>query len=89
MLEVSDNGCGLPELDRNRLVEPYVSSKAKGTGLGLAIVAKVMDDHDGKLILSDRTGGGARIRLVFPVAEAEGRRLELAIQPQTDRAYGT
>lgn len=89
VLEVSDNGCGLPESDRNRLVEPYVSSKAKGTGLGLAIVAKVMDDHDGKLILSDRTGGGARIRLVFPVAEAEGRRLELAIEPQTDRAYGT
>ena len=65
---VSDNGCGLPDGNRARLTEPYVSTKTKGTGLGLAIVAKVMDDHGGRVHLSDRPGGGALARLVFPRA---------------------
>lgn len=67
---VSDNGSGLPEGDRARLTEPYVSTKGKGTGLGLAIVAKVMDDHGGRLLLSNRPAGGAAVRVVFPRARA-------------------
>ena len=51
LLEVLDNGRGLPQGDRARLTEPYFTTRAKGTGLGLAIVAKVMDDHGGRLVL--------------------------------------
>ena len=62
---VEDNGIGLPETDRDRLTEPYVTTRSKGTGLGLAIVRKIMEDHQGELRLDDRPGGGAKISLVF------------------------
>ncbi|MDA1132302.1 MAG: PAS domain-containing sensor histidine kinase [Proteobacteria bacterium] len=71
ILTVSDNGRGLPDADRNRLMEPYVTTKVKGTGLGLAIVAKVIDDHRGTITLADRSGGGATVVLRFPVGEVE------------------
>jgi two-component system, NtrC family, nitrogen regulation sensor histidine kinase NtrY len=67
---VADNGCGLPKAERNRLTEPYVTTRTKGTGLGLAIVKKIMEDHGGSLILDDRPGGGASVRLVFAKASA-------------------
>jgi two-component system, NtrC family, nitrogen regulation sensor histidine kinase NtrY len=62
---VEDNGKGLPQHDRERLTEPYVTTRAKGTGLGLAIVKKIMEDHEGELVLEDREAGGARVTLVF------------------------
>jgi two-component system nitrogen regulation sensor histidine kinase NtrY len=64
-LVVEDNGCGLPQQEREKLTEPYVTTRASGTGLGLAIVKKIMEDHRGELILEDREGGGARVKLVF------------------------
>jgi len=64
---VEDNGIGLPRDEMHRLTEPYVTSREKGTGLGLAIVKKIMEDHDGDLILENRAEGGARITLRFPV----------------------
>jgi len=64
-LVVEDNGRGLPPEGRERLAEPYVTTRAKGTGLGLAIVKKIMEDHGGELLLEDREGGGARVMLVF------------------------
>ena len=65
VITVEDNGKGLPAHGRERLTEPYVTTRAKGTGLGLAIVKKIMEDHAGELVLSDRAGGGARVQLVF------------------------
>ncbi len=62
---VEDNGRGLPKAERHRLTEPYVTTRAKGTGLGLAIVKKIMEEHGGNLILDDRPGGGASVRLIF------------------------
>jgi two-component system nitrogen regulation sensor histidine kinase NtrY len=62
---VEDNGKGLPKEGRERLTEPYMTTRSKGTGLGLAIVKKIMEDHGGYLALEDREGGGARISLVF------------------------
>jgi two-component system nitrogen regulation sensor histidine kinase NtrY len=62
---VEDNGKGLPKEGRERLTEPYMTTRSKGTGLGLAIVKKIMEDHGGYLALDDREGGGARISLVF------------------------
>ncbi|WP_114391637.1 sensor histidine kinase NtrY-like [Oleisolibacter albus] len=66
LLSVEDNGRGLPTEERDRLTEPYVTTRAKGTGLGLAIVKKIMEDHGGALLLEDRPGGGARVSLVLP-----------------------
>jgi len=62
---VQDNGKGLPKEGRDRLTEPYMTTRSKGTGLGLAIVKKIMEDHGGELVLDDREGGGARVSLVF------------------------
>ncbi|WP_425449945.1 ATP-binding protein [Virgifigura deserti] len=70
VVAVEDNGRGLPAQERERLTEPYVTTRAKGTGLGLAIVKKIMEDHGGDLILDDRDGGGASVRLVFRAAAA-------------------
>jgi two-component system nitrogen regulation sensor histidine kinase NtrY len=71
VVAVEDNGRGLPEQGRERLAEPYVSTRPLGTGLGLAIVKKIMEDHGGVLLLHDRPEGGASIKLVFPIASAE------------------
>ena len=62
---IEDNGKGLPVQGRERLTEPYVTTRSKGTGLGLAIVKKIMEDHHGELVLSDRNDRGARVRLIF------------------------
>ena len=65
--------CSEPmELPRDRLTEPYVTTRAKGTGLGLAILKKIMEDHGGTVILADREGGGAVVTLQFP-AESGAR----------------
>jgi two-component system nitrogen regulation sensor histidine kinase NtrY len=70
---VTDDGVGLPQEDRGRLSEPYVTHKPKGTGLGLAIVKKIMEDHGGRLILDDRPDGpGAVAALVLPMRMSDG-----------------
>jgi two-component system nitrogen regulation sensor histidine kinase NtrY len=68
IFRVTDNGVGLPHEHRDRLTEPYVTTRAKGTGLGLAIVRKVMEDHGGDIVLQDagEDRHGAEIVLTFP-----------------------
>ncbi len=66
VVEVADNGPGLPAGTAHRLFEPYVTSKPRGSGLGLAIVRKIMEEHGGLVDLADRPGGGVTARLVFP-----------------------
>ena len=72
-LIVSDSGRGLPEGEEaSNLTEPYVTHRPKGTGLGLAIVKKIMEDHNGKVVmgadkyLDDKTLAGASVALLFP-----------------------
>jgi two-component system nitrogen regulation sensor histidine kinase NtrY len=62
IVTVTDNGIGLPVESRERLTEPYVTTRARGTGLGLAIVKKIVEDHGGTLELGDAPGGGAFAR---------------------------
>ncbi len=65
--EVEDNGVGLPQADRGRLTEPYVTTREKGTGLGLAIVKRIQEEHGGELLLLDAHElPGARAVLRFP-----------------------
>ena len=75
--DVQDNGLGLPIKDRERLTEPYVTTRAKGTGLGLAIVKRILEDHGGVLSLADaEISPGARVILSFPlglIAQAPGK----------------
>ena len=72
VLTVTDNGIGLPKENRGRLTEPYMTTRTKGTGLGLAIVKRIMQDHDGRIELTDapkdfENGQGAQVSLIFPV----------------------
>jgi len=69
---ISDDGRGLPMEHRDRLTEPYVTTRAKGTGLGLAIVKKIMEEHGGSLSLTDRSPRGANVILRFPTQESSG-----------------
>ena len=66
-LEITDNGIGLPTEDRERLTEPYVTTRERGTGLGLAIVKKIMEEHGGLLSIENGTNCGAKIDLSFPL----------------------
>jgi two-component system nitrogen regulation sensor histidine kinase NtrY len=73
VIDVIDNGIGLPKVARARLLEPYVTTREKGTGLGLAIVGRVLEDHGGRIELKDaadfRAGQrGAWMRLRFAVS---------------------
>ena len=71
VFEVEDNGIGLPAKDRDRLTEPYVTTREKGTGLGLAIVKRILEDHEGTLSLTDASAvPGARAILKFPRAKS-------------------
>ena len=63
-IAVTDNGIGLPH-DRERILEPYVTTRAKGTGLGLAIVNKIVEEHGGEMTFSSVDGGGTRVTLRF------------------------
>ncbi len=68
---VEDNGRGLPEKERDRLTEPYVTTRTKGTGLGLAIVSRIVEQHGGTIRLEDRPGEtGARVSLVLPLEQS-------------------
>ncbi len=73
VIKVEDNGPGWPVSHRERLLEPYMTTREKGAGLGLAIVNRVMEDHAGRLELADRADGrkGAVVRLVLPLAAEE------------------
>lgn len=73
IVEIIDNGKGLPQQEREKLLEPYITTRKKGTGLGLAIVKKIVEDHAGQLELYDAPkefygGKGAMIRISFPQA---------------------
>jgi two-component system nitrogen regulation sensor histidine kinase NtrY len=70
VIDVTDNGIGLPKENRSRLLEPYVTTREKGTGLGLAIVGRILEEHGGRIELADaanRIPGqrGAWMRLRF------------------------
>jgi two-component system sensor histidine kinase HydH len=66
ILTVADNGPGLPLDVKNRLFEPFVTTKAKGTGLGLAIVDRLLEAMGGEISFMDREGGGVIVQITLP-----------------------
>jgi two-component system nitrogen regulation sensor histidine kinase NtrY len=64
VIELNDTGIGLPQ-ERERLTEPYMTTRVRGTGLGLAIVKKIVEEHLGEIAFLDRVGGGTRVRIAF------------------------
>jgi len=83
VIDVIDNGIGLPKVSRARLLEPYVTTREKGTGLGLAIVGRVLQDHGGRIELHDaaemRPGArGAWMRLRFAISGEAASATEIA-----------
>lgn len=72
VINVVDNGIGLPA-ERDRILEPYVTTREKGTGLGLAIVNKIVEEHGGEMAFAPAPGGGTRVTMRFarePLAES-------------------
>ncbi|KQM18477.1 PAS domain-containing sensor histidine kinase [Sphingomonas sp. Leaf24] len=63
-IDTSDNGIGLP-VERDRIAEPYMTTRKGGTGLGLAIVRKIVEEHFGTISFADRPGGGTIVSIIF------------------------
>ena len=79
-LSIADNGVGLP-VERDRIVEPYMTTRSRGTGLGLAIVKKIAEEHMGTIAFADRPGGGTVVTMAF-----DARALEPLAAPEDAEA---
>lgn len=80
-ITIRDNGLGWPLANRERLTEPYMTTREKGTGLGLAIVKRVMEDHRGQLELDQPDDGqGAIVRMKFPISGRNGPNIASATE---------
>jgi two-component system nitrogen regulation sensor histidine kinase NtrY len=82
LLDLADDGIGLPA-ERDRLTEPYVTTRAKGTGLGLAIVRRIVEDHMGTISFADRPGGGTLVHLDFDLQALDAVALDDAPEERT------
>ena len=67
-VSVADNGPGIPEAMRDRVFQPFFTTRSRGTGLGLAIVQKIVVIHNGRVVVGTSPAGGATIDLTFPLA---------------------
>jgi signal transduction histidine kinase len=65
---MDDNGPGIPVQVRDKVFQPFFTTRSRGTGLGLAIVQKIMVLHNGRVTIGDSAAGGASIQLAFPLA---------------------
>ncbi|MBX3290146.1 MAG: HAMP domain-containing protein [Acidobacteria bacterium] len=67
IVEVADNGKGIPQADLPKLFQPYFSTKGRGTGLGLAIVQRIISEHNGKIVAVANQPKGAKFIIELPV----------------------
>ena len=82
IVRVDDTGIGLPA-EREKIVEPYMTTRAEGTGLGLAIVKRIVEDHGGSVDFADRPGGGAIVTLTLSTHIHPARLAAAAAQSDT------
>jgi two-component system nitrogen regulation sensor histidine kinase NtrY len=83
ILTVADNGVGLP-VERDRIVEPYMTTRSRGTGLGLAIVKKIIEEHFGTIGFGDRAGGGTLVTICFDTQALDDLATDPAEQDSSD-----
>jgi len=72
IVEVADDGPGLPHDAMDKIFDPFFTTKPQGSGLGLAIVRKIVNAHDGRIDVSSVPGAGTRFRVTLPVKSATG-----------------
>ncbi|WP_263627015.1 sensor histidine kinase NtrY-like [Stappia stellulata] len=97
VIDVTDNGIGLPVENRQRLLEPYMTTREKGTGLGLAIVKKILEEHGGGIELLDAPrdtaessgGRGATVRLTLAVEPVPTLPVDADQLPPTSETVAT
>ncbi|HEU0284955.1 MAG TPA: ATP-binding protein [Sphingomicrobium sp.] len=87
IIDVTDTGVGLPE-DRERLTEPYMTTRVRGTGLGLAIVKKIVEEHLGEIAFLDRPGGGTHVRIAFDSARLSALETDETASASEDSVSG-
>jgi signal transduction histidine kinase len=68
LIDISDNGCGIPPEQRDSIFTPFFTTKKEGTGLGLAIVKKIVEAHKGRVEILDNSRAGVTFRIVVPIA---------------------
>ncbi|MBC7350251.1 MAG: HAMP domain-containing protein [Candidatus Aminicenantes bacterium] len=71
VVEIKDNGCGIPPEMVDRIFEPYFSTKEKGTGLGLAICKRIVEEHEGSIHLESQPGKGTKVIITLPRRKPE------------------
>lgn len=84
-----DNGTGIEESRLNHLGEPFYSTKEKGTGLGLMVSRKIIEEHDGEMIITSEIGKGTTVEILLPACPAfqqqEGCSINLESTPKNNR----
>jgi len=85
-LTVSDTGCGIPPEIKERIFEPYFTTKAtkNGTGLGLSMVSAIVKNHGGIIECDSDVGAGTEFRIFFPSLKREGGSRKKSVQPQSN-----
>ncbi len=73
MLEISDNGPGIPESFINKVMEPFFTTKEEGTGLGLSIVARIVEEHKGRIDIKSKEGEGTTFIIILPLNEINNK----------------
>jgi signal transduction histidine kinase len=88
VVEIADSGIGIPAEDRERIFEPFYSTKQDGggTGLGLAVAQGIVKDHDGWIEIEGRPEGGTVFRVFLPAPEPEGARRRASLDSGTFEA---
>ena len=66
LISVTDTGIGISDEEKEKVFEPFFTKKQRGTGLGLAVVKKIIDNHNGEILIADRDGGGTVFSLWLP-----------------------
>lgn len=69
-ISFADEGCGIPEERLHRLGEPYYSTKEKGTGIGLMMSYKIVNHHQGEILVSSKIGKGTKVEIILPISQS-------------------
>jgi signal transduction histidine kinase len=67
VVRITDNGCGISEQDRERIFNPFFTTKKGGTGLGLSICYRIISEHNGYMVISSKKDKGTTVKIVLPI----------------------